>query len=163
MAAGSTYTPIATTTLGSATNSVEFTSIAGTYTDLVFVGNFSNTTNTNLYMRVNGDTSGYSATQLYGNGSSAGSMRFSNTNTWVFDPGASGVGTGQADIIVNIMNYANTSVYKTSLARTNAAGTVTGAVVGLWRNTAAITSVRLYGDQNFSAGSTFTLYGIAAA
>lgn len=164
MAAGSTYTPIATTTLGSATTSVTLSSIPSTYTDLVFIANFSNTTNTDIYMRVNGDSSSiYSATQLYGNGSSAGSTRFSNTGVWVLDPGASGVGTGQANLIVNIQNYANTSVYKTSISRANAASTVTGAIVGLWRSTAAINSVTLFGDFNFSAGSTFTLYGIQAA
>ena len=32
-----TYTPIATTTLGSAGTSVDFNSISGTYTDLVLV------------------------------------------------------------------------------------------------------------------------------
>lgn len=163
MAAGSTYTKLATTTLGSATNSVEFTSISGSYTDLVFIGSFSNTSNTDIYFRVNGTTTGYSVTSLYGNGSSAGSLRISNTNTWVFDPAASGVGTGQANLIVNIMNYSNTTTYKTSLARTNAANYITGTTVGLWQNTAAISSVRCYGDQNFAAGSTFTLYGIKAA
>ena len=163
MPAGSTYTPIATTTLGSATNSVEFTSIAGTWTDLVFIANFANTSNTDLYFRVNGSTTGYSATQVYGNGSSAGSTRFSNTNTWVLDPAGGGLGTGQANLILNIQNYSNTTTYKTSLARTNAAGVITGAVVGLWRNTSAITSVRCYADQNFVSGSTFTLYGIASA
>ena len=37
MAAGSTYTPLATSTLGSAAASVTFSSISGSYTDLVLV------------------------------------------------------------------------------------------------------------------------------
>ena len=37
MAAGSTYTPIATTTLGSAQADVTFSSISGSYTDLVLI------------------------------------------------------------------------------------------------------------------------------
>jgi len=163
MAAGSTYTPIATNTLGTATTIIDFTSIPSTYTDLVLVASFSNASNTDLYCRVNSTTTGYSATQLYGNGTSAGSTRFSSTNTWVLDPAGGGLGTGQANLILNIQNYSNTTTYKSCLARTNAAGVVTGAVVGLWQSTAAISSVRLYADQNFTSGSTFTLYGIAAA
>lgn len=163
MAAGATYEPIATTTLGSATNTVTFSSISGSYTDLVFVGSFANSANTDLYMRFNGVTSGYSVTQIYGNGSTAGSLRYTATNTFVLDPSASGLGTGQANIIVNIQNYSNTTTYKTILARVNAAGIVTGAVVGLFPSTSAITSVNLYADQNFAAGSTFTLYGITCA
>ena len=37
MAAGATYEPISTTTLGSNTNTVSFTSISSAYTDLIFV------------------------------------------------------------------------------------------------------------------------------
>jgi hypothetical protein len=38
------------------------------------------------------------------------------------------------------------------------------AVVGLWRNTASITSMTYSASaNNFATGSTFTLYGIAAA
>ena len=159
----STYEPIATTTLGSAVASVTFSSISGAYTDLVFVGAFANSANTDLYMRFNGVTSGYSVTQVYGDGSTAGSLRYTATNTFVLDPGASGLGTGQANIIANIQNYSNTTTYKNVLARVNAAGVVTGAVVGLFPSTSAITSVNLYADQNFAIGSTFTLYGIKAA
>jgi hypothetical protein len=163
MAAGSTYTPIATTTLGSATNSVEFTSISGSYTDLVFVANFSNTSNTDLYFRVNGSTSGYSVTQFYGaSWTSTKSSRYTNTNTWVLDPGGNGMGTGQTNLVLNIQDYSNTTTYKTSLARVNSE-IVAGAVTGLWRDTSAITSVRFYVDQNFASGSTFTIYGITAA
>jgi hypothetical protein len=43
---------------------------------------------------------------------------------------------------------------------------VLSAGVGLWRNTAAITSVSLVaesGSGDFQSGSTFRLYGIEAA
>jgi hypothetical protein len=164
MAAGSTYEPIATTTLGTATSSVEFTSITGTYTDLVYVADFRNSTNTNLYFRLNGvSTATYSTTDLYGNGSSAGSLRYSNTNQWVVDAGASGVGTAQSNLIASLQNYSNTTTYKTGLFRVNGGSYVTGAVVGLFPSTSAITSIRFFADQNFTVGSTFTLYGILAA
>jgi len=51
------------------------------------------------------------------------------------------------------------------LSRTNNAATETKAVVGLWRNTAAITSMDCGtgGANTFQVGTTFTLYGIASA
>ena len=39
MAAGSTYTPLATNTLSSSSASITFSSISGSYTDLVLVMN----------------------------------------------------------------------------------------------------------------------------
>jgi hypothetical protein len=166
MAAGSTYTPIATTTLGSATNLVSFTSISGSYTDLVFVFTGTNATSSNgMRVRVNGDTgSNYSFTQLYGNGSSAASARGSSeTSCSIFVE----VGANQSTGIAHFQNYSNSTTYKTILSRGSAANTTADASVGLWRNTAAITSMefRLTGGatSNFATGSTFTLYGILAA
>jgi len=83
MAAGSTYTPIATTTLGSSATSYTFTSIPSTYTDLVIVAQIKGDTTTYLNLRFNGDTgSNYSRTTLSGNGSTASSERRSN-QTWI--------------------------------------------------------------------------------
>ena len=75
MAAGSTYTPIATTTLGSAATSYTFTSIPSTYTDLVLVGNLSSSSNTNISIRIYSDSgTNYSNTYLTGvNGTGASS------------------------------------------------------------------------------------------
>jgi hypothetical protein len=58
MAAGNTYEAIATQTLGSAAASVTFSSIPGTYTDLVLVVAMEHvTTGTeNIVMQFNGDT-----------------------------------------------------------------------------------------------------------
>jgi hypothetical protein len=63
---------------------------------------------------------------------------------------------------VNVMNYANSTTYKTTLSRADAANEELTAIVGLWRSTAAITSIKVAADAgiNFSTGSTFTLYGI---
>jgi hypothetical protein len=67
------------------------------------------------------------------------------------------------NLLVNVMNYSNATTYKTFLARGNIAAGGTEAVVGLWRNTAAITSLELLPTAStFATGSTFTLYGIKA-
>jgi hypothetical protein len=173
MAAGSTYTPIATTTLGSAQSSVTFNSFSG-YTDLRLVLNAGTSALGFLYIQFNGDTgTNYSATYIAGTGSTAGSGRSSNTNNAQLtgDTGFSTSITGNAT--VDFMNYSNTTTYKTLIARQNNADNSTGyggtgAAVALWRNTAAITSMTIKAissgtDKNWIIGSTFTLYGIAAA
>ena len=162
-----TYEPIATTTLGSSANSVTFSSIPSTYTDLIVVyqaGVVSGAAD--LSLQFNGDTaSNYSATYLYGSGSSAASARTSN-GTKIDTTGLGYMDTtlNQSNII-QIMNYANTTTYKTCLVRVGNAGNGLSAVVGLWRKTPeAINSVKLFSSSNnLAVGSTFTLYGIKAA
>ena len=167
MAAGSTYTPIATTTVsGGSTSEVEFASISGSYTDLIIVGNLGAATNSYTSARFNSDTgSNYSNTELYGNGSSAGSDRNSNKSIADFAFNVQNQSGVNGNFIAQIMNYSNSTTYKTVLNRGSQASSDVIAQVGLWRSTAAITSVTLLnsGAVNFSSNSTFTLYGIAAA
>ncbi len=173
MPAGSTYTPIATTTLGSAQATITFNSFSG-YTDLILVCNVgTDSTNAFPFIQFNGDTgTNYSYTQLYGTGSTASSVRLSNSSQ-LFNNDVSVKQTSiNSNIIYQIMNYSNSTTFKTALVRQNTvdAADYNGslAAVGLWRNTAAITSIaikatRAGSAQNFSIGSTFTLYGIASA
>ena len=168
MAAGSTYTPIATTTLGSNTASYTFSSIPSTYTDLilVYVGQSLQSSDQNLNLQFNSDTSGgnYSYTRLLGTGSVAASGRGSNLNSMQVGLTSS---DGQSNCIFQIQNYANTTTYKTALARANTPALVE-AGVGLWRSTSAINSVTIRADASdvnnrLTAGTVITLYGIAAA
>lgn len=161
MAAGSTYTPIATTTLGSATSSYTFSSIPSTYTDLVLIINGTASTTNNHLIRFNGDTgTNYSTTDLYGDGSSAGSGRYSNA-TGIFIGNGSNTNYTK---ITEIMNYSNTTTYKTLLNRQNAPAEAVATEVGLWRSTAAINSITVYtAAGNMNTGTTLTLYGIQAA
>lgn len=162
MAAGNTYVALATNTLASVAASVTFSSISGAYTDLVLVmDGVSATGDAYPYINFNGDTgANYSGTTLYGDGTSAGSSRRSDNNFTYW--GTTAVTVRNNDII-HIMNYSNSTTYKTMLIRANVSNT-TNAVVALWRNTAAITSVTVFAQYvNFAIGSTFTLYGIAAA
>jgi len=161
----STYEKIATTTLGSNQTSVTFSTIPGTYTDLVMVANtrLVSGVSTNYVVTFNGDTgSNYSLTYLYGNGSVAGSGRASNQTNMdtAYLPNYTELGT----IIYNINNYSNTTTNKTLLSRSNQAASGVFSYVGLWRNTAAITSMTINGGtNNIVSGSTFTIYGIKSA
>jgi hypothetical protein len=170
----STYEPIATQTLGSAASSVTFSSISGTYTDLILQVNNQMSGASGFKLRFNSDSgSNYSETFLYGTGSAAGSGRASS-QTSIYNNLIYGDST-TADIftpnIIQLQNYSNSTTYKTVLWRY---GTATGAggsngdvtaIVGLWRNTGAITAIEVsaWNAVNFVAGSTFTLYGIKAA
>lgn len=162
MAAGNTYVALASTILGSNVSSVTLSSISSTYTDLVLVCNGQTSSNTfDVRFQVNGDTgANYSSTQLYGTGSAAASTRSSSQTSCVFWNSS----LSNQTAIINIMNYANTTTYKTFLVRgANTSGNI-DADVGLWRSTAAINSVTvLISSGSLSSGSTFTLYGIAAA
>lgn len=169
MAAGSTYTPLATSTLGSAAASVTFSSISGAYTDLVIVSNIlanvGSPTDYSLKLTFNNDgTSVYSVTKLTGNGTTATSARSSNTAYIpIWDQGYFST-TQPTTIITNVQNYSNTTTYKTALTRGNAAAYATQATVGLWRSTSTITRLDLAAENgSFGTGSTFTLYGIVAA
>lgn len=161
-----TYEPIATyTTSGSAAN-VTFSSIAGTYTDLVIIVNGGGSTNADLHMQFNSDTgTNYSRTVLSGNGTAASSSRQSSVNYIRVDSvGYLNTTFPAFTGIINIMNYSNSTTNKTVVSRTNNASTGVDASVGLWRSTAAITSVVLFPDVGtLTNGSTFTLYGIKAA
>jgi len=169
MPAGSTYSTIATTTLGSDAADYTFTSIPGTYTDLVLVANLGvSVADTAVTLRFNGDNSSvYSATNVFGDGSSASSSRTTSLSSayigWYVVP----LSSIDHLIVSQIMNYSNTTTNKTVMSRSNraSANNFPGSelVASLWRSTSAITSIRIAGGGNLKAGSTFTLYGIAAA
>jgi len=165
----STYEKIATTTLGSATGTVTFSSITGSYTDLVLICNIAQAAGNNgLRVRYNSDSgSNYSYTTVNGNGTTASSGSGSSETQLVI-ANTTGSTTLELAIIANIFNYSNTTTYKTSLGRGNRASSNVDATVGLWRSTAAITSIELalgasFPTNNFAAGCTFTLYGILKA
>ncbi len=168
----STYTPIATTTLGSNQSSVTFSSISGAYTDLILivVSKDGSSTGQDISIQFNSDTgSNYSFTYLYGNGTSAASGRASNNTAARLGYFTTRGTTDGYNAIAQIMNYSNTTTNKTMITRSNSLSSNTSypgaeTIVNLWRNTAAITSVVLSsGTSSFATGSTFTLYGVKSA
>ena len=168
-----TYEPIATQTLGSAVGSVTFSSISGAYTDLILIMVAKSTgTYASLKVQVGNGTidtgTNYSQTNVSGSGSAASSARLTG-NAFYDLCRVSGISSdGFGSYIVNFMNYANTTTFKTFLDRTSlqngTAGDGVEAIVGLWRSAVAINIITLTpGASNFAIGSTFTLYGIKAA
>lgn len=161
-----TYEPIATASPSGAAN-VEFSSISGSFTDLVLVYHLTHSTGgEDMWMRYNSDTgTNYSATILYGTGSVAGSFRTSGTNMSnkaLLDYYGTPATSERAIGIVQIMSYANTNVFKSALSSASRAGSGVDRIVNLWRNTNAITTVTLLPGAGTITG-TVSLYGVKAA
>ena len=162
-----TYEPIATNTLTSNTATVTFSSISSAYTDLVIViADAKNLTgNSDVFMRFNSDSgTNYSGTMIYGDGSAAASTRRSSSDAIIPNYFNFLNSSASTQFNINIQNYSNSTTYKTVLWRDNRAAQAVEAGVGLWRNTAAITSIVFtLSTSSYATGTTFTLYGIKSA
>jgi hypothetical protein len=165
-----TYTPIATVNLagfsGANGNYFQFDNIPQTYTDLVISINagLDLGTSYDVVLRNNGDSgSNYSHTWLRGNGSAIASQRYTGTLFYLDYNAGTTMGINRS-YLVNVMNYSNSTTYKTFLFRANVPDNIVEQHVGTWRSTAPITSIRLTTNGGgISAGSTATIYGIKAA
>jgi hypothetical protein len=168
VAFSSDYELISTTTLGTATNSVTFSSL-GTYSStykhlqIRYAAKQSNSTSVGVYGRFNGDTAGnYSWHYLAGNGSSVSSSALTSTTSMLV---GSAFGTGTANAfgggVIDILDTYSTTKNKTVRSLEGRASEWVALESGSWRNTASITSITLFPDvYNFSTGSRFSLYGI---
>jgi len=159
----SAWTALANTTLASAANSVTFSGISGAYRDLriVFSGGIGSS---NASFTINGDTtSTYNWTTLEGNGSATSSAWNGDTfgsmaNNYILWYNTTGI-----LVTIDILDYATSDKHKTVLSRGNNTARAVNAVVNRWPSTAAITSFKFNGNAtNFTAGSTFALYGLSA-
>ena len=160
--ATNTYVALDKVTISSATNNVSFTSIPSTYTDLQLVVSGTAASNSYLTIRFNNDTtSTYSHTEYGGDGSAAYSARQSSS-TYGY---TSSIYTTQSTTTYDVLNYSNTTTFKTYLSNNVSASSGTKTCVGLWRATAqAINRIDIgtAGGPNFSTGTTFSLYGTSA-
>ena len=161
------YESISTVTVGAGgSSSISFSSIPSTYKHLQIRFSANNASNQNIFLRFNGDTTGanYTRHYLYGDGSSAasgGNVSDGQLSIGYTSLAANVFGAG----IVDILNYASTSINKTirSLAGYDQNGS--GLVVlysGVWSKTPeAITSISIYStSSNINQYSHFALYGI---
>jgi hypothetical protein len=159
----SAITALANVTLGSTANTVTFSGISGSYRDLriVITGGLPSS---NASYTINNDTS---STYLWTTMEADGSARSSAWNGDAFGSFANNyiLWYNNADIVVTMdfLDYSATDKHKTVVTRGNNPARSVNAVIVRWPSTAAITSVRLNGNgSNFTAGSTFALYGISA-
>lgn len=114
----------------------------------------------------------YSETWLVGDGSTAASSRGTNAAVFVNSavvPAATATSGVYAAVTIDILNYANTSTFKTVMTRCAADANGSGTsrlAVGLYSSTSAISSFAIVANngvgQNFLAGSSVYIYGIRA-
>jgi hypothetical protein len=170
-----TYTLISSVTVGSGgAANIEFTSIPATYTDLVvsysarcdlagFVG-------ANIRLQFNSDTgSNYSYRRLYADGSNAYSDNATSQTSLIC--GVVNAATSTSSTFNNgllyIPNYAGSNqktVSSDSVQETNGTEGYQYLIAGLWNQTNAITSIKLFvTSQNLLQYSTAYLYGISNA
>ncbi len=173
---GEAWVGIATTTLGSDTATVTFTSTDdgqvgdwSQYMDLVIIG-YSRTDTGHVYgwigVNLNNDTgSNYDQQWLYGNGSSATGYGFSDT---VWYMGSMGGGAGANEFGAGIFQIfdINSGKYKAGLGQRAADSDGDGYVSlqsGTWKSQAAVSEIDLteYTTAgNIVAGSMFSLFGV---
>ena len=170
------FESIATVTLSSAQATISFTSIPSTYKHLqircITRTALSVSQQDSFYMTFNSDTgSNYADHYMRGTGSTiqVGS-RTSQANNLLGYQSANGYTSGIfSPFIIDILDYANTSKYKTTRTlggfESNNTGSEVGQIAftsGLWMSTSAISSIQLVagGGRNTVANSTFALYGI---
>lgn len=169
------FESIATVTVGSGGQaSAEFTSIPSTYKHLQIriLGRSDSTGNrTATFLQFNSDTgSNYRWHGLAGSGSSisgeeAGSavtaIRIGSSNLPMGDAGSGIFGVSVADIL----DYTNTNKNKVTRAlagqdQNNTLGRM-AFISGLWVNTNAVTSIKVYPEgANWAQYSSIALYGI---
>lgn len=169
-----TYVAIATTTVGSGgAASIDFTSIPGTYTDLLVLLSARSTRTSDyrdeLFIRFNSDSgNNYSVRSLNGGNNAAGSSSSLTTNYLKRGTIPSNTATAStfSNNIIYIPNYTSSNQKSVSTEEVTENNSATNNYLdlraGLWTGTSAITSISftLEIGPNFAQYSTATLYGI---
>lgn len=166
------FESIATVTVGSGgAANVEFTAIPATFQHLHLriLSQDARTQFDGSQMSVtfNGDTaSNYTEHQLIGDGSAVSAYGAGSTSSSTILNGRGGSGYYMGANVMDIVDYANTSKFKTMRTFSGVDNNGSGRIrleSGLWRSTSAITSIKFTPlTANFAQHSTFALYGVRA-
>jgi hypothetical protein len=167
----STYTLISSNVLSSSAASVTFSAIPSTYTDLVVRASSRSTDTGSSYftIRFNEDTAtNYSYTRIRANSNFTVDSGRATNATYISEtymPSSTTTANTFSNDEIYIPSYTSTQNKQISTSSNEENNLSTpwyvAATAGLWRNTAAITSITLGNlGVNFVSGSSFYLYGI---
>jgi len=161
--------PLQVMTVGAAgASSVSFTNIPATYSHLQ-IRSISFFTNARMDITFNSDTAtNYSYHLVQGEGSATYAEAGANQSAIKIWPNGNTTNSSYGNVIImDILDYANTNKYKTARILNGFDQNGSGIISlnsGNWRNTNAITSVKLATNTgNFLQHSHFALYGIKGA
>jgi len=160
------YESIASTLVsGTSTSTITFSSIPSTYKHLQIRMSYNNLTGLdNMKMQLNGATNSTRYHWLYADGSSVAAAS-NTTNLLTYQAGRSD--TQQYAAIVDILEYANTSINKTIRTLGGVDNNGSGGIFfnsNLYATTSAISSIALsFTTYNFTPDSRISLYGIKGA
>ena len=163
------FDSIASFTVGAGGSSeINFTSIPSTYQSLqIRIMSLTTTSpGDGINARFNSDSgSNYSTHGIYGNQDGVGGFGAASDAINYF--GFWNSSTYPIVSIIDIPNYANTNVYKTTKCMSGSDRNGQGIYYffsGAWKNTSAITSIKIYPNSGtFAQGASFALYGIRGA
>jgi hypothetical protein len=164
-----TFVLIQAQNLTSTATSITFSSIPATYTDLLIKSSIRNSGSDpiNGRLTINGTSSGYSETLLYGSGSSSAAAQASS-GTFINWTALGNSGSSLSNTFSNgeiyIPNYLvaqNKPILSYSADENNSSAANLYFDAPLWSNTSAITSLTLTASLgSFAINSSFYLYGI---
>ena len=168
-----TFTLIASNVLASTTNTITFSSIPATFTDLLFRMSYrtnASATTESGALRLNGiSTTVYSTVRIFQDGASMGTARDGNDNkTILLSAGNANTATasafGNTEVYIPAYLSATNKPHSTNFsAEFDSPNTNVGQSAHLLRDTSAITSISLTANNSsnlFQIGSSFYLYGI---
>jgi hypothetical protein len=158
-----TMTLVETKTLGTATATVEFTSIPQDATDLLLtVSSRTTGAGADCFIRPNGSTANMSGRRLRGNGTNA--LDSTETTAYVENCVSTDTASTFSNNSVYFANYTSSafkSISINAIRENNATDSRQAIFSALWSNTAAISSITIVpSSTNFDVGSTFSLYKI---
>jgi hypothetical protein len=158
-----TYTPLANITLSSSAATITFGSIPATYRDLIVVLTPTTAAQTDLFLRLNGDTgNNYFDQRMRTTGSTTTANIRSSQPRSLIAEGAQPSSVSTSVHVIQIFDYSQTNKHKSLVSRSNRAGGGVEATASRWASTAAMTSFQFSTGSTFNAGTTAALYGVVA-
>ena len=161
-----TYTLIEAKTLTATTANITFSSIPATYTDLQLVASVralrTGFPADDLVIQFNGTTANHSGKRLYGYASSITSDSQADIRGFASDADqTANVFGSNSFYIPNYLSSSYKSVSIDMVTENNGTDAPLGFFAGLWSNTAAVTSIKVFcNNSSMVTNSTFYLYGI---
>ena len=160
----SSYESIATVTSTGSSTFLTFSSIPSTYKHLQIRGIANDALGNPLQIQFNSDTgNNYAYHRLQGTGASTASTGVASNGDINFIGYAAASTSTYGVTIIDIIDYASTTKYKTLKTLMGYDQNGSGLILlnsGLWMNTNAITSIKIIGSGALTSASNFALYGI---